>query len=597
MTFFRSLFASLGACQMPSRRAAFSLLLAIFVACGTVVARAQTASPFSSATNSAATNATAPTATPMAALAVATPAVGDAGGATTGSAADLEDASGYADAKTKKSLQEANNHSVYGAGFAFANNASGQNRIGINTAWLLVCGFLVMFMQAGFALVETGFTRAKSAVHTMMLNLCIYFIGLLGFWAVGFALMYGAAGANAANIGGIAPFGDASKTVGIPGLGSLFATNGFFLSGNNYDVGVCAMFLFQVVFMDTAATIPTGAMAERWKFIAFIVYGFFISMILYPIFGHWAWGGGWLSQLGNKFGLGCGYVDFAGSGVVHGIGGLCGMAGAIVLGPRIGKYNKDGTANAIPGHNIPLALLGILILAFGWFGFNSGSTFGAAGGGNLRIGIVATTTMLASAGGAFASMMYMYFKSGKPDPTMVANGFLGGLVAITAPAGFVSPTVGVLIGAIGGLIVCWAIAFLDLIRVDDPVGAVAVHAGAGLWGVLAVGIFADGTYGNGWNSTVLANGQPAPLVGLLHGGTGQFFAQCVGVVTIIVWGFGLSYAFFKLQDKLMGIRSSREDELSGLDIPEMGIVAYPPEFLDAELEDEVRANEAARATY
>lgn len=552
--------------QRLTKYAAFPLVFLIALACGGFSRiAAQTSNAVSAPVASA-------TAAPVASATI--PAVkGDAGGAKTGGENDLANANGAPDDKTKASLNAAYKHSIYGSGLRFMAQTEGQNRVGINTAWLLICGFLVMFMQAGFALVETGFTRAKSAVHTMMMNFCVYFIGLLGFWSVGFALMYGAAGSSAANIGGIPVFG-AGHVFAIPHFGSLFATNGFFLSGNNYDVGVCAMFLFQVVFMDTAATIPTGAMAERWKFGAFIVYGFFVSMILYPIFGHWAWGGGWLSQLGNNFGLGCGYVDFAGSGVVHAVGGFCGLAGAMVLGPRIGKYNRDGTANAIPGHNIPLALLGVLILAFGWFGFNPGSTFGAAGGGNLRIGVISVTTMLASAGGAFATMMYMYLRSGKPDPSMVANGFLAGLVAITAPSAFVSPTIGVLIGAIGGLIMCWAVSFLDLVRVDDPVGAVAVHGGAGLWGVLSVGIFADGTYGAGWNNTT-----GKPLVGLLYGGTGQFYAQLIGIVTIVIWAFGASYAFFKIQDKLFGIRSKREDEIGGLDIPDMGIIAYPPDVM------------------
>lgn len=520
------------------------------------------------------------------AMPAANVAEGDAGGATTGNANDIANANGDPDDKTKSSLKAAYAHSVYGPGLHFMAEAEGQNRVGINTVWLLLCGSLVMFMQAGFALVETGFTRAKNAVHTMMMNFCIYFISLLGFWAVGYAFMYGAAGGSGvANLGGLAPF-TTNQTVAIPGLGSLFATNGFFLSGNSYDVGVCAMFLFQVVFMATMAIIPTGAMAERWKFGAFIVYGFFVSMILYPLFGHWAWGGGWLSQLGKNFGLGVGYVDFAGSGVVHTVGGFCGMAGAIVLGPRIGKYNRDGTANAIPGHNVPLALLGVFILALGWFGFNPGSTFGAAGGGSLRIGVIAVTTMMASAGGAFATMMYMYVREGKPDPSMVANGFLAGLVAITAPSAFVSPSVGVLIGAIGGLVMCWAVSFLDLIRVDDPVGAVAVHGGAGVWGVLAVGIFADGTYGAGWNGTTLPNGAMKPLVGLLYGGTGQFYAQLIGAVTAIAWGFGASFVFFKIQNAIKSIRSSREDEIGGLDIPDMGIIAYPPEIDNPDFTDE-----------
>ncbi|HEX8834800.1 MAG TPA: ammonium transporter [Abditibacteriaceae bacterium] len=502
----------------------------------------------------------------------ASPYAGDPAGATTGKASDIATAGATATADDAKAIAAAT-----GPGMQFLADSVGQDRIGLNMAWLLICGFLVMFMQAGFALVETGFTRAKSATHTMMMNFTVYFLGMLGFWAVGFGLMYGAAGPIGA-LGGMAPFSDSTAKFNIENFGSLFATKGFFLAGDSYDVAVCAMFLFQVVFMDTAVTIPTGAMAERWKFTAFIPYCFFVSMFLYPLFGHWAWGGGWLSQLGNNFGLGAGYVDFAGSGVVHTVGGMCGLAGAMVLGPRLGKYNRDGSANAIPGHNICLALTGVMILGFGWFGFNAGSTFGAAGGGNLRIGTVATTTMLASAGGGAISMLYMYLTTKKPDPTMVGNGFLGGLVAITAPCAFVSPSMGVLIGAIGGLIVCWAVAFLDNIHVDDPIGAVAVHAGAGLWGVFAVGIFADGTYGAGWNATVNSTGAGVPVIGLLYGGTGQFWAQLIGAVTAAVWGFGASYAFFKIQSALTrgGIRSSVEDELGGLDIPDMGIVAYPP---------------------
>ncbi|HEX8550424.1 MAG TPA: ammonium transporter [Abditibacteriaceae bacterium] len=542
------------------RRFLFALCLVVGFMIASFSVRAQTPAP-------AATPAAPVAATPVKAL-----VAGDAGGTTTGTMNDIATASGALTDKDKEAIKSS------GPGLQLVAEGVGQNRIAINTVWLLICGFLVMFMQAGFALVETGFTRAKSACHTMMMNFCIYFLAMLGFWAVGFALMYGAVG-PIANLGGLAPIADTTAKVSIPGLGSLFATQGFFLSGNMYDVGVCAMFLFQMVFMDTTATIPTGAMAERWKFTAFIWYALFVSMILYPIFGHWAWGGGWLSQLGNTFGLGVGYVDFAGCGVVHMVGAFCGLAGAIILGPRIGKYNRDGTANAIPGHNIPLALLGCMILALGWFGFNAGSTFGASGIGNLRIGIVATTTMLASAGGAVAAMIYMYYKSRTPDPTMVANGFLGGLVAITAAAGFVSPSIGVLIGFVGGLIVCWAIAFLDVIHVDDPIGAVAVHGGAGLWGVLAVGIFADGTYGAGWNGTLDKTGQGVPLIGLLYGGTGQFWAQCIGAVAAAAWGFGASWVFFKVQGLVMGgIRSSAEDEIDGLDIPEIGIVAYPPDY-------------------
>ena len=447
----------------------------------------------------------------------------------------------------------------------------GQNRIAINLMWTLVAGFLVMFMQAGFALVETGLCRAKNASHTMLMNFLIYVIGLTGFWIAGFALMYGAM--PVASLGGTAGL-DAAKEVVIELFGKpfgLFATNGWFLGGNVYDVGVFTIFLFQMVFMDTAATIPTGAMAERWKLKAFIVFGFFMSMILYPVFGNWAWGGGWLSQLGVNFGLGHGYADFAGSGVVHAVGGLCALAGAIVLGPRLGKYNRDGTINPMPAHHIPMALLGAFILAFGWFGFNPGSTLGVSGGGLNRVGIVAVATMLAGAGGALSATLYMVLKTGKPDPTMIANGLLAGLVAITAPSGFVGANAGFIIGAIAGVLVCAAVAFFDKLRIDDPVGAISVHGVCGLFGVLCVGIFADGTafYGGSWN------GVSGSVKGLLYGDWSQFGAQVVGCLTLLVWAFGGSWVFFKILDMVMGMRVSPEVEQEGLDLDETGVLAYP----------------------
>ena len=447
----------------------------------------------------------------------------------------------------------------------------GQNRVAINLMWTLVAGFLVMFMQAGFALVETGLCRAKNASHTMLMNFLIYVIGLTGFWIAGFALMYGAM--PVASLGGTAGL-DAAKEVVIELFGKpfgLFASNGWFLGGNVYDVGVFTIFLFQMVFMDTAATIPTGAMAERWKLKAFIVFGFFMSMILYPVFGNWAWGGGWLSQLGVNFGLGHGYVDFAGSGVVHAVGGLCALAGAIVLGPRLGKYNRDGTINPMPAHHIPMALLGAFILAFGWFGFNPGSTLGVSGGGLNRVGIVAVATMLAGAGGALSATLYMVLKTGKPDPTMIANGLLAGLVAITAPSGFVGANTGFIIGAIAGVLVCAAVAFFDKLRIDDPVGAISVHGVCGLFGVLCVGIFADGTafYGGSWN------GVSGSVKGLLYGDWSQFGAQVVGCLTLLVWAFGGSLVFFKILDMVMGMRVSPEVEQEGLDLDETGVLAYP----------------------
>jgi Amt family ammonium transporter len=438
----------------------------------------------------------------------------------------------------------------------------GKNKVAINIAWLLLTGFLVLFMQAGFALVETGFTRAKNAAHTMAMNFMVFALGVIGYFLAGFALQFG-------GVGGITAIGGTPPLTGSFCIGDwcLWGTKGFGFSGI-YDVGVLGFFLFQLVFMDTAATIVTGAMAERWKWGAFVVYAFFMSMVLYPLFGNWAWGGGFLAKLGTTLGLGHGYVDFAGSGVVHAVGGLCALAGAMVIGPRLGKYNPDGTSNPMPGHNIPIAIAGTFILLFGWFGFNPGSTFAAT---DLRISAVAVNTVLASATGAFAAMLWCMRHPvfGKPDPSMMANGMLAGLVGITAPSGFVAPWAAALIGAVAGVLVVESVLLLDRLRIDDPVGAISVHGTCGLWGVIALGLFADGTYGAGWN------GVEGTVKGLLYGDASQLLAQLAGVGTLLAWAFGLSWVFFKVQDKVQGIRVSPEEELQGLDLPLMGALAYP----------------------
>jgi Amt family ammonium transporter len=447
-------------------------------------------------------------------------------------------------------------------------NTVGHNKISINIVWTMIAGFLVMFMQAGFAMVETGFTRAKNVAHTMGMNFLVYAIGLIGFWICGFAFMFG-------GVGGVAALG------GTPGLTSMVSFelfgktfeilgySGFFLNGSVYDVGVFALFLFQMVFMDTTATIPTGSMAERWKFTSFIFFAFFISMFVYPIYGNWVWGGGWLSDLGANFGLGHGHVDFAGSSVVHLVGGVAALAGALVIGPRIGKYAKNGASQAIPGHNIPMAIVGTFILAFGWFGFNAGSTLA---GTDLRLTVVATNTMLAGGAGALAATLLMMFKFGKPDPSMMANGLLAGLVAITAPCAFVPAWAAFLIGVIAGVLVVYAVFFIDQkLKIDDPVGAVAVHGLNGAWGVLALGLFADGSYGDGWN------GVAGTVKGLFYGDAGQFVAQLIGTITAIIFVFAAMYTFFKLQHKFFGIRVNAEDEIAGLDMPEMGIKGYEAE--------------------
>lgn len=444
-------------------------------------------------------------------------------------------------------------------------DAIGHSRIAINIIWTLIAGFLVMFMQAGFAMVEAGFTRAKNVAHTMGMNFLVYAIGMIGFWICGFAIMFGGVG-SIASLGGT-PGLTNEITINLFGKTfGLFGGSGFFLNNSVYDVGVFALFLFQMVFMDTTATIPTGALAERWKFTSFIFYAFFISMFVYPIFGNWVWGGGWLAQLGVNFSLGHGLVDFAGSSVVHLVGGVAALAGAIVLGPRIGKYNKDESSNAIPGHNIPMAIIGTFILAFGWFGFNAGSTLA---GNDLRLTVAATNTMIASGAGALAATFYMMWKYGKPDPSMMANGMLAGLVAITAPCAFVNSISAFIIGAVAGVLVIVAVFFIDQkLKIDDPVGAIAVHGVNGLWGVLALGLFADGTYGDGWN------GVSGTVKGLFYGDASQLFAQLIGVLTCIVFVFITMYGFFKIQDKLFGIRVSRKDEIDGLDMPEMGIKGY-----------------------
>jgi Amt family ammonium transporter len=443
----------------------------------------------------------------------------------------------------------------------------GHTKLAVNYVWVLVAAFLVMFMQAGFALAETGFTRAKNAAHTMAMNFMCYGLGLFGFWICGFALMMGGVGAVAA-LGGTPPL-TSEFTIEIAGktLG-LFGTNGFFLGGDMYDVGVFALFIFMMVFMDTAVTIPTGAMAERWKWASFVVYCLFMSMFAYPIFGNWVWGGGWLAQLGSQFGLGHGHVDFAGSSVVHMVGGVAALAGAIVLGPRIGKFTKDGKVNALPGHHMPMAILGIFILAFGWFGFNAGSTLA---GTDLRISVVAVNTMLASATGAIAAMLVTMIKYGKPDLTLMGNGMLAGLVAITAPCAFVTSFGAAVIGASAGVILVGAVYFIEhKLKIDDPVGAISVHGVNGAFGVLAVGLFADGSYGAG------LNGVATPVTGLFYGGgISQLAAQSIGTLTCLVFVFVSFYAFFKLVGLLIGNRVPAEVEIEGLDLAEVGVLAYP----------------------
>lgn len=440
-------------------------------------------------------------------------------------------------------------------------------KLAVNLMWTLITGFLVMFMQAGFALVETGLTRAKNVGHTMGMNFVIYAVGMLGFWIAGFAIMAGGWGPVVALDGPNILDKLYSVTLGGKTF-ELFGYKGWFLTGVTTDTTVLALFLFQMVFMDTAATIPTGALAERWKFSAFVVYGFFLSILIYPVYGCWVWGGGWLADLGVNFGLGNGHVDFAGSSVVHMTGGVTALVGAAIIGPRIGKFNKDGSPNAIPGHNVPMVVLGTLILAFGWFGFNPGSTLAAT---DVRISSIAVCTMLATAAGCLSSVLYMWAVFGKPDPTMGCNGLLAGAVAITAPCAFVNPVGAVIIGAIAGVLVIWSVLFVErVLKIDDPVGAISVHGVNGAFGCLAIGLFATGEYGSGWNS--VANVAPTGI--FYGGGFGQLAAEAIGVLANIVWVGASAFISFMIIEKTIGNRTSAKTEVEGLDIPEMGVEGY-----------------------
>lgn len=438
-----------------------------------------------------------------------------------------------------------------------------STKIGLNYVWMILCGCLIFFFQAGFAMVETGFTRAKNANHTVAMNLVVFLVGLVGFLVMGFAIMFGGVGdAPVYALGGHMPL---DKEFALGGWG-LFGYKGFLLAGAAYDVGVFVYFFFQMVFMDTACTIPTGGVAERVKFSAVILNALFISAIYYPLYGNWVWGGGWLSQLGTKLSLGHGVVDFAGSSVVHAMGGAAALAGAIIIKPRIGKFDKNGKATAIPGHHIPMAVIGTIILFFGWFAFNGGSTLA---GNDLRSAIVIVNTMIAGAFGGLVAMFYVWKKYGKPDTSMTCNGALAGLVAITAPCAFVNSIAAIIIGSIAGLLVCVSVSIIEnKFKIDDPVGASSVHLVNGLWGMIALGLFADGTYGDG------LNGVAGGVKGLFYGDPGQLFAQLIAVAVVIVFGVGSQLLFWKITDKTIGIRVKEEDEITGLDIPEMGALAY-----------------------
>jgi len=442
----------------------------------------------------------------------------------------------------------------------------GHLGVSVNFTWTLVTGFLVLFMQVGFAFLVTGLTRAKNAAHMMMMNIAAFAVALLAYYAVGFAFMFGGI-APLANIGGVSPL------TGLFGHGSagIIGTHGFFLqSAGSYDVGVMVLFLFEVVFMETAGYIIIGAIAERITFAGFLLAEVAMGAIIYPVYGMWMWGGGWLSQLGTSLHLGHGAVDFAGSGVVHATGGWAALALAMLLGPRIGKYRSDGSPVAIPGHNLGYVVIGTLVLVFGWMGFNPGSTLGAT---DLRIGLVAVNTLLSACVGFVIAMVLTDVKYGKPDISMSCNGMLAGLVAITASCAFVAPWAAVVIGGVAGVLVVYSVEFWDRRHIDDPCGAISVHGVNGAWGVLALGLFADGTYGVGWNG-VGANSTHG-VQGLFYGDGGQFIAQVFHVAVGFLWAWGITWIIFSVAKRWLQLRVSPEAEIEGLDVPEFGALCYP----------------------
>jgi Amt family ammonium transporter len=469
----------------------------------------------------------------------------------------------------------------------------------INFIWTLIAGFLVMFMQAGFALVETGMCRAKNVAHTMSMNFLVYALGMVGFFVCGFALMMG--GVNGAPAGSGAPLIGGPSSLGLFGAPVLHnmlylhiagkawgicGFSGFFLSGATMMPGALILFFYMMVFMDTTATIPTGALVERWSFKSFTVFSLCVGAFIYSIYGCWMWGGGWLASLGINSGLGHGAVDYAGSSVVHLQGGVLAFITCYMIGPRIGKYDEEGNPRPIFGHHVPMMMVGTFILAFGWFGFNAGSSLS---GMSDRIGLIAVNTMLASGSSTVAACFFMWKIYGKPDPSMMCNGMLGGLVAITAPCAFISPWAAFVIGLVAGVIVVSSVLFMERNGIDDPVGAISVHGVGGLWGIIAVGLFANGTFGDGYNH-VAGN-----VEGLFYGhhSANQLIAQLIAAASCIAWNLIVGGIVFGLIGRWFGSNRVRpEVEVAGLDIPEMGAPGYP-EFITHMSQEQITPSEAS----
>lgn len=420
-------------------------------------------------------------------------------------------------------------------------------KVALDTVWTLICAFLVMFMGLGFAMLESGFCRAKNTVNILAKNLVVFALSTIAFLALGWGIMFGDGN----------PFFGTSGLWFLSGLDNSPATGdaykGVYSSINWTGIPLEAKFLFQLVFVATGATIVSGAVAERIKFKAFFAFGAIMAALFYPITGHWIWGGGWLANFGMW--------DFAGSTVVHSVGGWAALAGVLVLGPRIGKFSKEGKPKAIPGHSLTSATIGVFVLWFGWFGFNPGSTMGADW---IAIGHIAATTNVAAAAGVVSATFTAWKIMGKPDHTMAINGAIAGLVAITAPCAFVSIGSSLVIGLVAGILVVVSVLFFDKIKIDDPVGAISAHLSCGIWGTLSVGLFAQDV----WAPGTTGNGL------LFGGGGGLFFAQFVGVIGVGAFIFSASLLTWWIIKSTIGLRVSAEEEIEGLDIGEHGNRAY-----------------------
>ncbi len=455
--------------------------------------------------------------------------------------------------------------------------------------WLVLAAIVVMFMHIGFAMIETGFCRAKNALNTVTMNLMIFPLSCLAFWVYGFAVGWGnfSSGAVAPGwaatldlpgtilnrgLGVVSLVDDAGKATGGYAYG-LIGAKGFFLAGmeqSTTQAGALAFFFFMMALIDKAALIPAGAMVERWRWKNFCLYGLWVVLPL-TLYANWVWGGGWLASIGLNWRLGHGVIDFSGAGVIHGLGGVIALVGAWLLGPRVGKY-RAGRPQPLPAHHVPMVVFGSLIVAFGWFALNAGC---ALSGTDLSLSGVVVNTTFAAVGGTLAAMLLLAAKRMKPDPTLICNGMIAGLVAVSGPCPFVDTWAAVLIGAVAGNIVVVSVLLLERRGIDDPVGAISVHGVAGLWGLLSVGIFANGRYGAGFNGVARPRFPIDGVRGLLYGDPGQLAAQAIGAVVLVVFGLVIAWAWFHISNRYSPMRVSRDVELEGLDGPELGALAYP----------------------